>query len=342
MKQLLEYIKRIIPKELEVLNSRYQILKRIHMLQPTGRRTVAFSLNFSERLVRSEAEILAEQNLICITAMGMIATEEGVEMLNKLEELMIQLSGISEQEEKVCNLLGVKNVSIAKGNSDEDIWAKKEMGKLASEILKKQLKKNCKVAITGGSTMAEVVEAMHFSPVPLADAVVPARGSVGRTIEIQSDTLVALLAKKLMAKYFLLQIPDDISPETFEKVILEPTVADTISQIKKAEFLLCGIGEGLYMAKKRGISPKVYELCKKKGVVAEILGYYLNVSGEVVYESPTNFILWDEIRQMQHIIAVAGGKKKAESILAVGRALPNCCIVTDEGAAQEMIGLATT
>ena len=79
---------------------------------------------------------------------------------------------------------------------------------------------------------------------------------------------------------------------------------------------------------------------EEQHAVAEACGYYFDAKGKVVYETRSIGIDFNEIDQMDCIIVVAGGKKKAESLLAVSHSIPNGIFVTDEEAATEMLRLA--
>ena len=67
--------------------------------------------------------------------------------------------------------------------------------------------------------------------------------------------------------------------------------------------------------------------------------YEAYIVGGVVRDFVLN-VDFNDIDKMDCIILVAGGKKKAESLLAVSHSIPNGIFVTDEGAALEMLRLA--
>lgn len=63
------------------------------------------------------------------------------------------------------------------------------------------LKDNSIIALTGGSTLKEVVEAFPRVTNLSQIQVVPARGGMGKKVETQANTLAATLAKKI--KWYL-------------------------------------------------------------------------------------------------------------------------------------------
>ena len=326
MEHKLQLIKKIAPDLTEEMIKRYRVLKTVRLLQPCGRRLVVLSLGMTERTVRSEIERLSAQALVHISKIGMSLTEEGMEVLEGLETIFSALTGLSILEERLTDALGAQKVFIAQGDSDSSERAKKEMGQLAARVLSENTTEDLRIAIAGGSAMAELVQA--------------ARGSIGRRLELQADTLAARLAEKLQADYRLLHLPDNLSPRVLEEMKKDPDISETIAEMEQANILLLGVGNALELAEKRRLDEAVRKQLEKDNAVAEACGYYFDGAGKVVYETRSIGIDFNDIDKMDCIILVAGGKKKAESLLAVSHSIPNGIFVTDEGAALEMLRLA--
>ena len=70
--------------------------------------------------------------------------------------------------------------------------------------------------------------------------------------------------------------------------------------------------------------------------MAESFGYYFNKDGEIVYEISTIGIDLQIFKNLNHIIAVAGGVEKAEAIIAISKLNPNLVLVTDEQTAKKI------
>ena len=340
MEHTLQLVKKIAPDLTEEMVKRYRVLKTVRLLQPCGRRLVVLSLGMTERTVRSEIERLAAQSLVHVSKIGMSLTEEGVEVLEGLEQVFSALTGLSVLEEKLADTLGANRVYIAQGDSDDSERAQKEMGQLAARVLFENTEDTLRIAIAGGSAMAELVEAVPEGLERKAKLVVPARGSIGRRLELQADTLAAKLADKLQSDYRLLHLPDNLSPHVLDEMKKDPDIADAIKEMEKANILLLGVGNALEMAEKRHLEDQIRKQLEKDNAVAEACGYYFNRKGEVVYQTRSIGIDFNEIDKMNCIIVVAGGKKKAESLLAVSHSIPNGIFVTDEEAAMEMLRLA--
>jgi central glycolytic genes regulator len=73
------------------------------------------------------------------------------------------------------------------------------------------------------------------------------------------------------------------------------------------------------------------------GAVAEALGYYFNRVGDINSITPTMGLKFNDVKDIKNIIAIAGGKNKAEAIIALKTQNPRMVLITDESAAKEII-----
>ena len=340
MENIVFMIEKLIPDHIDVVKRRYNILKTVQIFQPVGRRMLASHMNITERTVRSDIEKLAEGELVSVSKLGISITDKGENLISELYETFKDYNGISDLEKKVENILGIKKVHIVQGDFDHNKAIKSEIGKTAGKVLMNIVNENSIIAITGGTTVASIVDGIPYYNSKKACMVVPARGSVRERIELQSDSLSAKLAEKLCAEYRLLSIPDTISSRALTEVMNEPKNKKTISRINKADVLVLGLGEALEMAKKRRVSKEVYEILENKEAIAEAFGCYFNKNGEIVYELNPAGLNFEDLKRIPFVIGATAGKKKALGIMAVSKNLPNMTIVIDEGTAKEILRLS--
>ena len=116
MNDLINIQKKLIPQVIELMERRYLILRQISLTEPIGRRTLSNMLEISERIIRSETEVLKEQNLINVAVSGMTVTQEGLELLDQLKDIMNEVMGLSKLQNRVKEKLGIKKVIIIPGN----------------------------------------------------------------------------------------------------------------------------------------------------------------------------------------------------------------------------------
>lgn len=340
MREHLQLVKKIVPDMTDELIKRYRILKTVKLLEPCGRRLVVLSLGMTERTVRGEIEKLNAQGLVKVTKTGMSVTEDGLIVLEQLKPLFAELTGLSDLESRICQLLGARSVLLAQGDYDESDRTRKEMAQMGVRLLLETMRKSSRIGITGGTTMAALVEAMPDAAAHHAEMVLPARGSVGRKLELQADTLAAKLAEKIGAEYRMLHLPDNLSPIILNEMKKEPEIAETIEELKRVDILLLGVGDAMEMAEKRRLDAATCQMLRENQAVAEACGYYFDHCGKVVYETNSIGIDFRTVQHMQRVIVSAGGKKKAASLLALSKSMTNAVFILDEGAALEMLRLA--
>ena len=339
MQEILDLQRKIVPELVEVLEKRYNVLRTIFYNQPIGRRMLASELNLGERVVRNEIDLLKSQNLIEINTPGMTVTKDGQHVLEGLKEFIHQIKGLNDIEESIKSFLGLKDVVIVPGNVEENPATLKELGKAAANYMKNIIKDNDIIAITGGSTIKEVVEAFpkvsNFSDV----LVIPARGGMGRKVESQANYLAAALANKVNGTYKLLHIPENVSVEVLEGLLKEKQIKEVIENIHNADILIYGIGNAIHMAKKRGLSEEYISKLENLGAVGEAFGCYFNKESKVVSENTPIGININDAKKINTHIAVAAGENKVEAIIATEMNNSNAVLVTDESAGRKIAEL---
>lgn len=338
MQTLLDIQKKLLPDMLDIMQKRYQLLHYIKFMQPVGRRNLALSLELTERIVRSEVEFLSKQNLIQIHSSGMSLSDEGLNILEKLESVMREVSGIDTIERQLQQKLKVKNVIVVAGNSDTSPWVKSALGKAGAMRMKKMISGENIIAVTGGSTMASIAEMLNPIPGSKNLLFVPARGGLGEDVKNQANTIVAKMAEKMNSSYRVLYVPDQVSDESYATIMNEPSIKEVVSLIKASDIVIHGIGEANTMAERRNTSDGIMKKIKDGNAVGEAFGYYFNELGEIVHKVQTMGIQLEHLSSANEIIAVAGGTSKAKAIRAYMKSAPdNTTLITDEAAATELL-----
>lgn len=333
---LLNTQKKLIPDLIEVMMRRYRILQSIRIMEPIGRRTLAIELRSTERAIRSQVSFLKQQHLLNISVQGIQLTEEAKELLDELEPIMKEVTGLRQLEIRLEKYLEIAKVIVVPGDSDREPWVKKEMGRVAVSVLKQVVSKNDVIAVTGGSTLAATAEAM--SPEQEKQLLfVPARGGVGEEAGNQANAIAALMAQRAKGSYRLLHVPDPLSDETYRLLLEEPNVKEIVTLIRNARVVIHGIGEANKMAVRRKSSSSILEKLENEGAVAEAFGYYFNKVGEIVYKTNTVGLQLSDLNSCESVIAVAGGALKGNAIRAFMKRSTKHILITDEGAARSLL-----
>jgi len=338
MDLMIDILKRLLPDVVEIIQKRYQILRYVKIMQPVGRRSLAQSLHMTERVLRGEIDFLKDQNLLSVSTAGMTITDEGIRILDVLAELMRGITSLPEVEREIKNLFQIQQSIVVSGDSDKSSWVKAEMGRACLNSIKKHLKEENIIAVTGGTTMAALADALtpDFGGKNLL--FVPARGGIGTDVKNQANTICEKMAEKANAKHMVLYVPDQVSADVYDSFIHEPSISEVLNKIKSANILIHGIGDAITMAKRRKTSPEDLEKIEKGKAVTEAFGYYFNENGEIVHRVQTVGLKLEDLSHISHIYAVAGGTTKAKAIKAYMKIAPkNTVLVTDEAAARQLL-----
>lgn len=113
MRSWIQNTKKLLPDLLPVMQTRMQILQYIRLMQPIGRRNLSASLGMTERVLRSEVQVLKEQNLVHVASSGMTLTEEGTALVLALEDFMKEISGLKVLEKQLKETLDLMKFSLS-------------------------------------------------------------------------------------------------------------------------------------------------------------------------------------------------------------------------------------
>lgn len=332
--------KKIVPELTNLLVERYKILRQVSNEQPIGRRALAAKLNLSERVLRAQVDFLKNAGLLVFSSAGMSVTDEGNSILRELADYVQKLQGLSSLEQYLLARLNIRQVVIIPGDSDKEPVVKREMGRAAARQLLVLLKESGSniVAVSGGTTLAAM--AANISGNYPATIVVPARGGLGDTVELQANTVATVLAQHLHASYRQLYVPDSVSQEVLRSILAEDEgVRAVVDIVKHANILVHGIGRADVMARHRHLPQPFIDKLLAEGAVGEAVGQYTALDGSQVFMTNNAGLMMQDLPKIGTVVGVAGGKSKAKAILAVSRATRQDILITDEAAANEMANL---
>ena len=330
-------MQKLAPDLAEQIERRALVLERIDALQPVGRRLLSARLNLPEREVRTVAALLREHGLVSQGADGMTLTPSAQAILPVARRLSRDIRGLTALEAELGKYLNVPNISIAAGDFDEDPHVLREVGRLAANKLRPFLQSGSTLAVTGGTTIHEAAFALPPGA-PMNVMVVPASGGIGRSVETQANTVASEIARRLGGHHRLMYLPDHLDEQALAELKKLREITETLDLLERADVVLHGIGRADDMAALR-LPPAVQGDMIRRGGVAEAYGCYFDREGKPVYSASTVAQGLGALKPRCALLAVAAGKRKAEAIIAVLRNRPHALLVTDEGAAREILGL---
>lgn len=339
--ELIRLMQTLAPDLAADMAQRVLVLERIASMAPVGRRQLAARLHMTEREIRACADKLREQGFINLDPAGMTLTDKARELLPSVHDFTRALNDLSGLEEKLAQRLNVDRVCIVPGNADEDESLIEEVGRKAAHRVRGMLHSGSTLAVAGGSTMAATARAMH-SPSPLHVMVVPARGGWGKAVHTQANTLAAEIAGRLGGSHRLIHLPDYMDDAAKQEMLRLPDVREVMELIQRADVILHGIGCAAEMLKDSKLTPGQARRLLAEGAVGESFGAYYDREGKCLLESSSVGVDLARLSPGCRMIAVAAGRHKAEAIISVLRHDRHALLVTDEGAAREMLRLLET
>ncbi|WP_342082237.1 sugar-binding transcriptional regulator [Enterococcus faecalis] len=333
-------IEAVAPDMLDVLQERFQILRNIYWMQPIGRRSLSETMGITERVLRTETDVLKQLNLIEPSKSGMTLTERGLEVYQGLELVMNQLLGMHQIEKEMTQYFGIQRCIVVAGDSDIQKKVLSDFGDVLTNTLNLLLPNGENtIAVMGGTTMAMVAENMgSLETEKRHNLFVPARGGIGEAVSVQANSISAVMANKTGGNYRALYVPEQLSREAYNSLLQEPSIQEVLTLISHANCVVHSIGRALHMAARRKMSDDEMVMLKQKNAVAESFGYFFDEEGKVVYKIPRIGLQLKNLQEIPYVVAIAGGKTKAKAIRAYMKNAPKqTWLITDEAAANEIL-----
>ncbi|MDF2557583.1 MAG: hypothetical protein K0R71_1411 [Bacillales bacterium] len=341
MKSFLLLQKKVVPEMHELLLKRYELLKTIKHAQPVGRRNLSVALGMTERVLRAEVNDLKDLNLLIFTTAGMTLSPEGEALFDELTDMMKFLSGTMELEQQLKAKFGLKEVIVVSGNSDKSALVKDDLGYAGASKLQELFTKDAIIALTGGSTLAKLADVLPEEPkvkYPKNLTFVPARGGFGIGTRLQANTICEKISNKTNGTNRELYLPEQLSDSSLQSLMEEPSIAETVEILKSATIVVHGVGDAITMANKRKSPPEIIEKLKSSNAVGEVLGHYFDESGQIVFKIQTIGIQFEDLKNTDTVLTIAGGASKAKAIAAFIKSTPiKPILVTDESAAAKLL-----
>ena len=221
--------------------------------------------------------------------------------------------GLSELEEQIRKLFRLEASVIVPGDSENSGIRSRSLDRAGCSVLRKAMGKNDVIAVTGGSTLAQVANQLT-SQTPLKRQLV--RPGARRTrrksgLPGEHDCFHDGQANRRA-------VPDAACAGSFGRgsvsiLMQEPNIREIVEVIRRARIVVHGIGDAMVMARRRRVDAAVMEAMKAEGALAEAFGYYFDRQGDVVHKMPTAGLRLEDIIETEVVIGIAGGQKQRRS-----------------------------
>lgn len=219
------------------------------------------------------------------------------------------------------------------------------LGVIAAQTLVSLLRDGYILGVSWGSAVHSTIQSLRVSS-PVRTLVVQMCGAVGESV-MGGVELPRIAAEILGGTYRYLPAPIVVKDASLAQSLLaEPMVAEVLQLAAKANVALVGIGS---------IDPRVsqwlrigysspFELSKlaELGYVGDVCGRFFTEQGEVLDTDVNRRVIAvtpENLRQIEHVIGVAGGEIKVSAICGALRSGMVNVLVTDSIAARSLLAV---
>lgn len=266
---------------------------------------------------KSQNEISKELGIYRTTISRMLkcAREQGI--------VKIDISGFDTEMFRLENYIkdkyGLKSVDIVM-NSEDDIDG--EVARVGAGIVRDLLFNNCKVGVSWGKTLSDVIE--NMTPKSMEGVkFFPLTGGPSKiNVRYHVNTLVYAMALKFQGECSLVNaMVVQENAQLAQGIIWSKYFEEIRNSWKNLDIALVGIGGRVEETKKHWLdmlAKKDFKTIQDSQAVGEICCRFL-VRGDrakvVDLDNRTISIPLDDLKQIENVVAVAYGIEKAEAIL---------------------------
>lgn len=338
MQSPLSVLMSVAPEMAELVERRYTVMRAVAAGEPVGRRILSDRLGWSERITRSEVELLRELGLTELGGSGVSLSAAGRQILADLGQIVSELQQLRSLQRRLAAEFSLRRVFIVPGDSEAEVIARDALARAAGEAILEVLGPDDVVAVSGGSTLAEVARHLFSHKDFPGVTIAPTGGGLGDALETEANTVVAQLARALGAKYRLLHLPSDLGEQSVSILLdAQPAIREIFDFIRSATIVVQGVGTLKSVAARRRFSASRVKSLEQRGAVSESLGYFFDIKGKVVEAAGGVGMRLEDVRHAAHVIAVAGGTSKAAAIRSLLSTGLQHVLVTDEATARALL-----
>lgn len=250
-----------------------------------------------------------------------------------------------ELEERLTAAFGCREaVVVPTGDSPEQTL--EALGQFGAMYLERTVAPGDSIGTAWGVTLREV--ARHLRPRPLSDVtVVQLMGGLHADGLVNPLDVARVVAEKFDGRLQTLYTPAIVdAPEIREALLSDNTIAQTLAAGAAVRKALVGIGDvtdDSSLVRWQALSVADMAELRRLGAVGDILGRHFDAAGRPV-DTPLSLrtvgISLDALKSIPHVIAVAGGPRKAKAIAGALRGGYVDTLVTDHDTARALLAAA--
>ncbi len=250
-------------------------------------------------------------------------------------------------QKEIANMFHLKDARILKSSRLNYKEMLKKLGAIATGYLKTILGKVSIIGMSWGTAIYEIVNA--FEPEVYKDIeVIQMIGGIGaENPDIDGTELARRLAEKVGGRYRYLHAPLIVESADIKRAMMqERNVKGTLERVKKADIAIVGIGSTnpnvSSLIRAGYLNKKELSEIKKLGAIGDVCAKHFDIYGNLCQIDLNERVIGiniEELKKINYVIGIAGGKVKASAILGVLRGSYINVLISDDQAISEVLKL---
>ncbi len=253
----------------------------------------------------------------------------------------------ADLERELISTFGLKTARVLVSENRPYEEMLQGLGVLASQYLEGILRDGLTIGISWGSALYQMIQALRPSNLPNLEVVQLIGATGAENMLTDGPILARLLSNRLGASCRYLHAPLIVDSQAGHDALLEErSIQETLKRAQNADVALVGIGS---------TDPEVYSLLRSgyvteaeaaqirdAGAIGDICGQHYGATGEwldIDINRRVIGITLTDLTRIDTIIGVAGGERKAATILGALQAGYVNALITDERAARKLLRL---
>ncbi|MGF1721016.1 sugar-binding transcriptional regulator [Vibrio kyushuensis] len=249
-------------------------------------------------------------------------------------------------EQRMLDAFGLKTAVIQPSLSKDESVVTRQVAKAAGELLIETVKPDSVICISGGKTMAQIVE--EIKPMSFPNVrVVPATGGIQGHHFTDVNYLASRLAEKLGGSSTQLHAPLFVDTDEQRSILMEMrSIKEVLDLARSADIALVGVGsvasESDSYYDLRSLSGHQAETVISAQCKGEVLAHLYDEDGNKCAEHINQKLIGlnlQELNSIEHSIGVAATHSKVDALVAALKGRLMNGIVSDEDTVARVLEL---
>jgi DNA-binding transcriptional regulator LsrR (DeoR family) len=247
-------------------------------------------------------------------------------------------------ERQLVAAFGLADAIVVPAPADEaDITT--VVGHAAGTYLTDQVKDGMSLGVGWGATLHMSLKALGGQPCQRL-SVVSLLGGMTHSRAVNPSAVARRIADAFGADCYQLTAPVMVADESVRAALWsEPGLRELLERARRVDLALVSVGDVSEEATlfRQGLLPRsALASLQAAGAVGDVLCHFIDAEGKVVNHPVNRRVVavdLEDLRRVPKIVVAAGGRRKVGAIRAALKATGAGVLITEEGAAQGLLGI---